>query len=144
VTADAALTIPRTQLLCGLGQDQKLLRNTDSPRPRGPLGVWDSLQLKMYPVNDRWPQTRSISVKWKFHFATMLKLRIITSGNKVDTWLSTSFYHRSHLPLMLASLQLSAVCVLLGSPLCAQMSQGKEHLELQIMLFNIKPSSGWT
>lgn len=56
----------------------------------------------------------------KFHFATMLKLRIVTSGSKVDTWVSTSFYHGSHLPLIFGCLQLFAVCLLLGSSLCSK------------------------
>lgn len=51
----------------------------------------------------------------KFHFATVLKLRTITSGSKVDMWVSTSFYHGSYLPLILvASNCLLFVCWLVG------------------------------
>lgn len=40
---------------------------------------------------------RSISVEQKFHFATVLKLRTITSGSKVDMWVSTSFlFHKGN------------------------------------------------
>lgn len=81
---------------------------------------------------------RSISVEQKFHFAMVLKLRTITSGSKVDMWVSTSFYHGSYLPLILVA----SSCLLFAcfwALLCAP----KEHLELQIMPFNMKPASGW-
>lgn len=48
MTADTALTIPRTQLSLWIrsgqqGQAQKLPRNADSPSPQGPLEVWESV-----------------------------------------------------------------------------------------------------
>lgn len=101
VVADTALVIlsySGLSSLCALGQVSRIrprsfLEMLILPTPTiesapsiesatvssGPLGVRGSLWLKMYtpPPMITVPQSRSVSMKEKFHFATMLKLSSI-------------------------------------------------------------------